>query len=373
MSYDFHRYANIFPLMEGEAFERLAADILDNGLIEPVVLYDGAILDGRNRYRACQHVGVPARFVEYDGDNPLGFVISKNRHRRHLTSSQLAAIAVQQEELMTELAAEARARQLSTLKQMSAGGAPVTETFPERANGEARERVADIFGTNPRYIDDAKRLKEAAPDLLQQVAIGELTIPEAKREHQHRERQERRAEILEAAKDTPLAPPAPPYTLIYADPPWRYEHVRTESRAIENQYPTMALEDICALPVQDIADEDCVLFLWATNPKLAEAMDVIRAWGFTYRTNMVWVKDKIGMGYYARQQHELLLVAVKGAPGAPMPEDRQSSVIEAPRTEHSRKPDEFYTLIERLYPLSKKVELFARAPREGWAAWGNQL
>lgn len=194
MTYDFHRYANIFPLMEGEAFERLAADILDNGLIEPVVLYDGAILDGRNRYRACQHVGVPARFVEYDGDNPLGFVISKNRHRRHLTSSQLAAIAVQQEELMTELAAEARARKLSTLKQMSAGGAPVTETFPERANGEARERVADIFGTNPRYIDDAKRLKEAAPDLLQQVAIGELTIPEAKREHQHRERQERRAE-----------------------------------------------------------------------------------------------------------------------------------------------------------------------------------
>lgn len=366
MTYDFHRYANIFPLMEGEAFERLAADILDNGLIEPVVLYDGAILDGRNRYRACQHVGVPARFVEYDGDNPLGFVISKNRHRRHLTSSQLAAIAVQQEELMAELAAEARARQGTRTD--------LPEIFQESAvNGETSDHVADLFGTNPRYIYDAKRLKEAAPDLLQQVAIGELTIPEAKREHKERERQERRAEILEAVKDTPLAPPAPPYTLIYADPPWRYEHVRTESRAIENQYPTMALEDICALPVQDIADEDCVLFLWATNPKLAEAMDVIRAWGFTYRTNMVWVKDKIGMGYYARQQHELLLVAVKGAPGAPMPEDRQSSVIEAPRTEHSKKPDEFYTLIERLYPLSKKVELFARAPREGWAAWGNQL
>ena len=366
MTYDFHRYANIFPLLEGEAFERLAADILDNGLIEPVVLYDGAILDGRNRYRACQHVGVPARFVEYDGDNPLGFVISKNRHRRHLTSSQLAAIAVQQEELMTELAAEARARMVAGV------AANPSKTFYE-GNGKAIEKTAALFGTNPQYVNDAKRLKEAAPDLLQQVAIGELTIPEAKREHQHRERQERRAEILEAVKDTPLAPPEPPYTLIYADPPWRYEHVRTERRAIENQYPTMALDDNCALPVQDIADEDCVLFLWATNPKLAEAMDVIRAWGFTYRTNMVWVKDKIGMGYYARQQHELLLVAVKGAPGALMPEDRQSSVIEAPRTEHSRKPDEFYALIERLYPLSKKVELFARAPREGWAAWGNQL
>ena len=82
--------------------------------------------------------------------------------------------------------------------------------------------------------------------------------------------------------------------MIYADPPWRYEHVKTESRAIENQYPTMDLDAICALPVRDIATDDSVLFLWATSPKLAEAMRVIDAWGFTYRTCMAWVKEKIG-------------------------------------------------------------------------------
>jgi len=86
------------------------------------------------------------------------------------------------------------------------------------------------------------------------------------------------------------------FTVIYADPPWEYEHTKTDNRRIENHYPTMPLDAICALPVDSVAAADCVLFVWATSPKLAEAMRVIDAWGFTYRTSMVWVKDKIGMG-----------------------------------------------------------------------------
>lgn len=171
------------------------------------------------------------------------------------------------------------------------------------------------------------------------------------------------------------APPLPEgkYDLILSDPPWRYEHVKTESRAIENQYPTMTLDEICALPVADLAADDAVLFLWATSPKLAEALRVIEAWGFTYRTCMVWVKDKIGMGYYARQRHELLLIATRGTPGTPLPADREDSVIEAPRRAHSEKPKEAYEAIERMYPFAKKVELFARAGREGWSSWGNEV
>lgn len=191
---------------------------------------------------------------------------------------------------------------------------------------------------------------------------------------------------LEERYPPPPDPPLPPgqYNCIYADPPWRYEFSETKSREIENHYPTMELDDICALPVATIAADDCVLFMWATSPKLEEAMQVINSWDFTYRTNMVWVKDKIGMGYYARQQHELLLIAVKGKPGVPMPGDRKSSAVEAPdltppsvveavRGQHSKKPHEFYDIIERMYPLATKVELFARNNRNGWGAWGNQL
>lgn len=168
--------------------------------------------------------------------------------------------------------------------------------------------------------------------------------------------------------------PSGVYPVIYADPPWRYEHppMGDGNRSIENQYPTMLLEEICALPVLDIAAENAVLFLWATTPKLAECMDVIAAWGFEYRTCMAWVKDKIGMGYYVRNKHELLLIARRGALPVPEPSNRPSSVVVAPRLEHSAKPPEFYDLIEQMYPGFPMVELFCRTPREGWAAWGNQ-
>ncbi len=163
------------------------------------------------------------------------------------------------------------------------------------------------------------------------------------------------------------------YPVVYADPPWRYEHSRTDNRQIENHYPTMALEEICNLPVSELAADDAVLFLWATSPKLAESMEVIPAWGFTYRTCIVWDKERVGMGYYARQQHELLLIAARGNLPVPEPANRPASVLRLRRdNEHSSKPLEFYDLIERMYPEYKKIELFARNQREGWQAWGNQ-
>jgi N6-adenosine-specific RNA methylase IME4 len=124
--------------------------------------------------------------------------------------------------------------------------------------------------------------------------------------------------------------------------------------------------------VRELAAEDAVLFLWTTLPHLEEAFRVIAAWGFQYKTNLAWVKDKIGLGYFVRNQHELLLVATRGNIPSPAPAARPPSVIMAPRREHSRKPDEAYELIERMYPELPKIELFARSARKGWAAWGNQ-
>ena len=184
-------------------------------------------------------------------------------------------------------------------------------------------------------------------------------------------RQEIKAERI-ANTVTPELPEGT-YNLVLADPPWRYEFSKSDSRKIENQYPTMELGDICALDIKSISHDDCVLFMWATSPKLADSMEVLTGWGFEYKTCMIWAKDKIGMGYYARQRHELLLIATRGTPSVPSPSDRPDSVIEAPREEHSRKPDVFYGVIEKMYPKSEKVELFCRRPRDGWTAWGNQV
>src|SRR5262249_4199661 len=138
-------------------------------------------------------------------------------------------------------------------------------------------------------------------------------------------------------------------------------------------YPTLALEEICALPVAQLAMENALLFLWVPPPKLEEAFRVIAAWGFDYRTGIVWVKQSIGMGNYVRQRCEHLLIARRGEFPTPEPAQRPDSVIEAPRREHSRKPDEAYALIEQMYPELPKIELFARSARPKWAAWGNQV
>lgn len=162
------------------------------------------------------------------------------------------------------------------------------------------------------------------------------------------------------------------YPVICADPPWKYEHpaMGATGRSIEAHYPTMDLRSIKKVHIP--AADDAVLFLWATAPKLPECLEVLTAWGFEYRTNLVWVKDKIGTGYYCRNQHELLLVARRGELPVPDPGTQPSSVIHAPRLEHSVKPTDFYEAIDHMYPSLPKIEMFAREARNGWAAWGNQ-
>lgn len=228
-----------------------------------------------------------------------------------------------------------------------------------------------------KHLADRARKMAAIPAAKRESMIGEWR--ERLKDENHRVstnllREGERAQRDEALAQAPVVWPSGRYPVIYADPPWQYEHppIGATNRSIENHYPTMTLDQICALDVGSIAADGCVLFLWATAPKMAECFDVIKSWGFIYRTNMVWVKDKIGMGYHVRNQHEILLIAKRGEIAPPEPSNRPSSVLHAPRTEHSAKPHDYYDLIDRMYPGLPKVELFARNPREGWAAWGNQ-
>jgi len=251
----------------------------------------------------------------------------------------------------------------SEQQRVASMGEDVWEKYLRACRGEGRAPVtseaAKIAAMPPR----------AMTSVITRMAKGEATrsvLAEACRAI-------RVGKLAEIAKgEVPLTGSMGRFPVILADPPWRYEHVKTESRAIENQYPSMDLDDIRRMPVADIATTDSILFLWATSPKLTESLSVVDAWGFTYRTCAVWTKDMIGMGYYFRQQHELLLVCTRGNPPTPAPSDRVSSVVSASRGKHSAKPVEFYEIIERMYPTLPKVELFCRSPRSGWQAWGNQ-
>ena len=168
----------------------------------------------------------------------------------------------------------------------------------------------------------------------------------------------------------PAVMPEGQYDLIYADPPWQYDFAETDNRKIENHYETMTSDDIKNMTVP--SSENCLLLLWATAPKLKEALEVIDSWGFEYKTHAIWNKEIIGMGYWFRGQHELLLVATKGNFSPPQPGDRVSSIFSEKRQQHSRKPEIIYEYIEKTFSEAKKLELFSRQKREGWSSYGNE-
>jgi N6-adenosine-specific RNA methylase IME4 len=171
-------------------------------------------------------------------------------------------------------------------------------------------------------------------------------------------------------------PPLPdgPFDLIYADPGWRWQPwswATGAGRSAERHYRTDPLESIKALPIP--AAKDCALALWSISAMLPQALELMAAWGFQYRTQAVWVKPSIGLGYWWRQQHELLLLGIRGRMRAPPPGARLPSVIYAPRRQHSEKPDAVAHMLEVMFPAARKLELFARKRRPGWTSWGDEL
>ena len=189
------------------------------------------------------------------------------------------------------------------------------------------------------------------------------------------------------ASETPTPDlPTEQYEVIYIDPPWKYDLELSGSP----DYKTMTIEEMIKEIPQLPAYKDCVLFMWVTNPKNHEAMELLTEWGFEYRTKMTWVKTKDkkvsledeiegiklqkGTGHYIHGADEMLWIAIKGSPGTPTTDARPASVIFAERTTiHSQKPNIFYEIIEKMYPAKKKLEMFSRNVREGWEAWGDSL
>jgi N6-adenosine-specific RNA methylase IME4 len=188
--------------------------------------------------------------------------------------------------------------------------------------------------------------------------------------------------MLSASRDLQQRADGKKFASVLADPPWQFQN-RTGKIAPEHKrlsrYVTMSLGEITALPVKDIVKPVAHLYLWVPNALLLEGLKVMEAWGFTYKTNLVWHKvrkdggpDGRGVGFYFRNTTELVLFGVRGKNARTLaPGRRQVNVIKTQKREHSRKPDEIYEIIEACSP-GPYLELFARGPRRGWTSWGNQ-
>lgn len=337
--------------------DSLKRSIADVGLLHPLVVdSEYRLMAGRRRFQVVTELRweeVDVRIIPVNGDQLKAFriAIDENLKRKPLTDVEVATAIDEYDELKRKMEGE-KSRGNPNLLQC------------DKLGGWTQQQTADDLGISQPAVVKAKQIAKAVkeyPDLA--AKPGQQIMSE------YRRRQ---------PKDIPNLPTGK-YQVIYADPPWEYEFSQSESRSIEAHYPTMTTEEICELKNRIPTNSDAVLFLWATNPKIEEALSVIEAWGFEYKTNMVWVKDKIGLGYYWRQQHELLLLARKGNMPIPDPANRTSSVLVAPRLGHSQKPGAVYEMIEHMYPKPANypndyyLELFARVYRTGWDSWGLGL
>jgi len=367
---EFHEIANIFPLIRGDEFVELKADIKANGLIEKIWLYEDKILDGRNRYRACQEVGEQPVMQQYAGDNPVGFVISLNACRRHLNPSQKATASVK---ALPMFEAEAKKRQVRSAANR-AGNNLVPASLREQENrkeSEASEQAAKATGASARYVQEAKKILKESPDDFDAINDGTTTIQKVKAKIKTAARIADIASQEKEIVETALPVTARKYHVISIDPPWPYEggsktSFDPDGRRVANPYPEMSIEAIkeIALPVND----DAILWLWTTHKFLPDSFEILKAWGFDYRATMVWDKESIGMGHWLRMQCEFCLLATKGSPV--WSNTNQRDIIAAARREHSRKPDEFFKMVDNIC-VGAKLEYFSREQREGWDVFGN--
>ena len=366
----------VMPELSETDFEALKADIAERGVMVPVEYdEDGNILDGHHRVKACHELGIKdwRRLVrkDFSEEEKRTHARQLNIARRHLNQEQKRELILGQLIDTPEQSNRQIARAL---------GVSHVTVNAVREESERRGQIVHVSETVDTLgrKQPAKRRKPVRTEYIDPTPEGEKAVLDAAKEIRAKKgkanREKRLEKIEEISKGNRELNTSVRYPVIYADPPWRYEQppMGGTNRSIENHYPTMTLEEICALPVSDLATEDAILYLWATAPKLGECFDVIKAWGFEYRTNLVWDKEKMGMGYHARNQHELLLVCKRGNIPPPLAGTQPSSVYRSPRGKHSAKPLFYYDMIEAAYPKLPKIELFCRTPREGWSVWGNQ-
>lgn len=345
-------------------YEELKADIEKNNIKVPIIIgtiegEDGEILvDGHQRVKIWTELErdpskIPREIRGYSSkEEMIRDAVVINILRRHLTKGQRAYFAARY--LLPIEKEKAAERKIATLKK----GDEIPDPLKSEDRGEAYAIAAKQVGLGKDTVRKAEEVFNKASETVKaDVLAGKTSISHA---HTKIKRQEKH--------DNPPELPEGEHDVVYADPPWQY--YLPLRGAPDAHYKTMTLEEIMDMKVP--AAENAVLFLWTTNPHLEDAFSVIRAWGFSYRTDMAWVKDIFGTGHYFRGQHELLLLAIKGNMPPPTEETRPSSVLISPRRKHSEKPEEVYEIIETMYPNRKYIELFARPTnrRTNWTYWG---
>lgn len=396
----FHPLANIFPMIDGAAFDALVADIKINGLRDKVVLLDGLILDGRNRYRA----GLLAEVVPKDatGDcfrafdaatdgDPLTFVLSKNLTRRHLNDDQRRMVAARLVSMgrgrPSDNPAECGIKVPEAARLVNTDRAGTERARTVQANGSLELQAAVDHGklSVSSAAQAAKLPVELQRDIAQKAETGKANVVRTVIKQASRNAKE------QALGQKQAALPDKKYGVILMDPEWQFQvwsRATGLDRSADNHYPTSDMRMLLMREIGKITAKDCMCAMWVTD--LTNGVRLMESYGFQVKSRFIWVKDIIegprnaegkrtyvevgpaGTGYWARDRAEILLIGTRGDFPAPAPGTQGESVWFAARGEHSEKPENAYLWIEKHWPSLPKIELNARAARAGWDRWGNE-
>lgn len=351
---DFHPIANIFPMLPPQELEDLAADIKANGLNHKITTYQNQILDGRNRFVACELAFVEPQFVEYIGTSPVQFVISENLKRRQLSPSQAAAVSLNALPFLEEEASNRREETQGRPSKLC----QKIDAVNDRNIGRAAQRAADMFKTNRQYVADAKRLKEQAPELFDAVAAGEINIPEAKKEFKRQERRKIQAQeplpqsnIIALCDDMlTIVPSLGVFDLIIADPPynvtsWEWDKI-PEFLEQTRQWLT-----VC----KDALADNYHLF-WFCSPSYAADIEMIfRELGLTIKSRLVWHRRNMSKGSDAKEKFidtwEMIFHSGNGPLNFPLEWDSTRFDVQTFAVPQTNFTD------EKLHPTQKPLEL----------------
>lgn len=399
----------LIPPLTPEEFDGLTQSILAEGCRDAIVTWQGVIVDGHNRYKICAENGVEFNTVarEFEDRNEAMCWIIRNQFgRRNIASIVRCELALRLETLETAMARERQQNTGGDRKSFQYRVATQTD-FPEqdrflsnernrsekiftptpqpkkKTDGEVSSRLAQVAGVSRGTMIRAKTvLTSGNPEIIQAVRTGEISISQGYNTIRQQEKKAAVVEKIEAhskheSSGIDLYMTNNKYNIIYADPPWQYWDGGQKNQSLH--YTTMTIDDICALPVKRIADDNAILFLWVTYPILFESFKVIESWGFKYSTcAFVWIKKNkntdtpfVGCGAWTRANSELCLLATRGS--VTRLDASISQIVESPIEEHSRKPAIVRDKIEALVGKLPRIELFCRQPADGWDSWGNEI
>lgn len=384
---------NLIPPLGNEEFNQLRENILRDGIQDPLKVWNGTLIDGHNRYTIAQKHNLAFSTVEMQfesRDDAVIWIIKNQFGRRNLTAYDRSLLALKLKPLIAAKAKEKQGERTDlktkeypvvTTKTRDVaepelspniwGKLDISDNKQSRTTheSETNSQVAKLANVSTETIRKVEVIeKKIDEEIKAALKSGDISINQAYKKIKEKERKENIQKQVEVIEQKAIEKPDGLFEIIAIDPPWGYgTQYSASGRRVANPYPEMTQEKLKAIELP--AAENCVLFLWTTHQFIWDAKELLDTWGFKYRCMLVWDKKQIGMGNLIRMQCEFCLVAIKGNPVFKDVHDIRD-LIEEPRREHSRKPDEFYSLVNRLC-TGRKLDYFSRESREGWETYGN--